>query len=854
MPKHQYYQRFRNENGDDDHDELLSGFASMSRSCMPLKNTTSSSSRSGRNTGSSNSNSNSKSGNFNDIPAIRSSSSAAATRTGRGSRGSSSSSSSSGVDHLGNVVIASGTGFSEVVDVASSLPASSSSILRIDMDGSVNSNSSNRSTASRNSSRRSSTNLSTSDEDEDISGGGYADGSFPSCNYSNAKEDDNDEYGQRRPSQQDKTRRNSYNPMKTMPPELLSSSVLSTTFQSPSFDSSSSDHNNTEDDAAMVAKRATATKSLSDNYGAETTTTGTTKTWFASRYAIYGCLLAGILLLFLTGLLVGMYAANGSIGNKTTTATTSTDVGGSSSIKSAATISPDSENVNTTISPGGFDSEDAVVDADDADDADDAADEWDVDKEIEIGDEDESTINIAPVTAYWNDRYFRPTASPTTSMSPSVSMTPSAAPSTSPTLIEAEVDVNPIESSSSPLPPRSNYTVGVFYYPAHGSSIESNPEDDPSDSISISRGSNDKGQMFGNYIRKDLVPRQYPMLGEYNDADPDIIKEHIRMLKRANVNLLVTNWSGPGHPSDVNTKSLILPNEDLMSNYMKVALHYDIFNRLPYFEDEDSDTINYSHRSWIEEVVDLARADSRYMCEEYFNHPNFYKLNGRPVVVIDTVSHPMTHVHWVKMLEESLMAIRSEASKCGHFLYLVGNGVVKDGQPEGSLPFWYFDAVTNYVVQTEENSKGYAGKEHVDEYYTHQSKLQDEMFAEDCRFIPTVSPGFNDRSIHPERSNSMLSRRLTEGSEEGTLFYYQLQRAKTLVDPAVNNMILINSFNDWRMDTQVEPVASSPTSSWPPSKTEGLEYDGYDYLYLDILGASTTSIQHQGIFDYLYDM
>ena len=157
-------------------------------------------------------------------------------------------------------------------------------------------------------------------------------------------------------------------------------------------------------------------------------------------------------------------------------------------------------------------------------------------------------------------------------------------------------------------------------------------------------------------------------------------------------------------------------------------------------------------------------------------------------------------------------------------------------------------------MQTEENSKGYAGKEHVDEYFTHQSKIQEEMFFEDCRFIPAVSPGFNDRSIHPESSNPVLSRRLTEGSEEGSLFYYQLQRAKSLVDPAVDNMILINSFNDWKTDTQVEPVASSPTSSWPPSKTEGLEYDGYDYLYLDILGASTTSIQHQGIFDYLYDM
>ena len=66
------------------------------------------------------------------------------------------------------------------------------------------------------------------------------------------------------------------------------------------------------------------------------------------------------------------------------------------------------------------------------------------------------------------------------------------------------------------------------------------------------------------------------------------------------------------------------------------------------------------------------------------------------------------------------------------------------------------------------------------------------------------------------------------------------------LDPRADNIMMVNSFNEWYEDTQIE--ATSGTA--PPTKkdnsksgdfyTEGDTYRDYGYLYLDILKEETT--------------
>ena len=361
----------------------------------------------------------------------------------------------------------------------------------------------------------------------------------------------------------------------------------------------------------------------------------------------------------------------------------------------------------------------------------------------------------------------------------------------------------------------TDYLVGAYYYPWHGENFHNGD----------------------GYLRQDLIPPQQPTLGEYNDSNPQVIAQHMKWFRQANIGLLVTSWWGPNKTEDKNTKNVIMEHDDIGN--LKIALHYETTGRIK----DNSD-------------MSVPRSDMQYMCENYFDHPNYYKINGRPVLFV----YVTRVLHREGVLEEALLTMRSEASKCGHNLYLIGDQVFQSAPDPDDIfvPFWYFDAVTNYdVYGSSGRPEGYAGKEAVDKYYSEQEKWRDQAFKENCRYIPPVSPGYNDRSVRLENDHPPLSRRMTSESEEGSLFWYQLKRALQLVDPLVDNMILVNSFNEWHEDTQIEPAVSigsaAAAATEPELLTGGLEYVGYGELYLDILGAATSNNKDTDLFDYLYD-
>lgn len=355
----------------------------------------------------------------------------------------------------------------------------------------------------------------------------------------------------------------------------------------------------------------------------------------------------------------------------------------------------------------------------------------------------------------------------------------------------------------------SEFLVGVYYYPWHNQNFHNG----------------------GGYMRKELIPKHVPALGEYNDSDPAVISQHMAWFRQANIGLLVTSWWGPNRHEDKVTKDVIMEHEEVGN--LKIALHYETTGRIG---------------KQGEKLITNAKPDIQYMCENYFDHPNYYKIDGRPVLFI----YISRHLDTIGVLDEALLTMRSTASKCGHNLYLIGDSVF-DSAPDPNqphIPFWYFDAVTNYdVYGSSGRPEGHAGTAAVDSYYNNQAEWKARALQEDCRYIPAVSPGYNDRGVRMQSDHPPLSRRITSTSKEGSLFHYQLKQAKELVDPEVDKMILVNSFNEWHEDTQIEPVVGNPAIE-PFNFTKGLEYVGYGELYLDILKAATSK---DPIMHYLYD-
>lgn len=335
-------------------------------------------------------------------------------------------------------------------------------------------------------------------------------------------------------------------------------------------------------------------------------------------------------------------------------------------------------------------------------------------------------------------------------------------------------------------------TVGVYYYPWYGEN-------------------NFHG---GNYLREHLNPVQKPELGEYNDRNPDVIKQHIEWCKYAGIGLWVCSWWGPGRTTDVTLKENIMKHPDLGN--LKIALFYETSGRMPDFND-----------------VSNVESDINYMAETYFNHPNYFKIEGKPVLFIY-----LTRVLSKNgILKNTVDIMRNAAHKAGFEIYLVGDQVFGK-TPSSTDQLALLDAVTNYDVYGSSGAKMYATQEKVDDYYQVQSGWRSLAHQVGTSFIPATSPGFNDRGVRD--GHVPLSRKLSEDDEFGSLFKAMVNGALKITDPKTGNLFMITSWNEWHEDTQIEPVAAaSPTSQDDSDSkqdyTSGLEYEGYGMRYLDIL-------------------
>jgi glycoprotein endo-alpha-1,2-mannosidase len=170
---------------------------------------------------------------------------------------------------------------------------------------------------------------------------------------------------------------------------------------------------------------------------------------------------------------------------------------------------------------------------------------------------------------------------------------------------------------------------------------------------------------------------------------------------------------------------------------------------------------------------------------------------------------------------------------CGHDVYIVGDQIFGPVDPDTEVssissrepdsPFAMLDAVTNYDVYgsigvTLDSFGGYLEEDEVDHYYQFEQREWREIAKkQNCDFIPSVAPGYNDLGVRPEANHTPLARSLADPryDEEGSLFKVALKNARTLVDPKAYNLLMVSSFNQWHEDTQIEPTIGASTTLLP---------------------------------------
>lgn len=348
-------------------------------------------------------------------------------------------------------------------------------------------------------------------------------------------------------------------------------------------------------------------------------------------------------------------------------------------------------------------------------------------------------------------------------------------------------------------------TVGVYYYPWYGS-------------FSGGHGVNQS-------LRGHLTPAQPPAIGNYNSRNGAIIGSHLDQSHQGNVDFWAVSWWGPSSAENTTFRDSILTHS--RASELKYAVHYESTGRL-------GDFANPNFANLI--------PDFRYLATNYFQNPNYLRIDGRPVVFMY-----VTRAYFNSPASRDAVASLRTAmqSEFGLEPYIVGDDLFAGGVDLQRAQLW--DAITDFDVY----GTVLQGSGPTSAALSSLANVYDDARGAianlDVGFIPTASPGFNDTGVrggHPPAPRYMLD---DPTSTEGALFQRMLNEVVVpRTDPKADNILMINSFNEWHEDTQIEPTIIAARTNIDDSNnqthTKGYFYQGYGDMYLNILRGATVAV------------
>ncbi|MGC1404394.1 MAG: glycoside hydrolase family 99-like domain-containing protein [Thermodesulfobacteriota bacterium] len=344
-----------------------------------------------------------------------------------------------------------------------------------------------------------------------------------------------------------------------------------------------------------------------------------------------------------------------------------------------------------------------------------------------------------------------------------------------------------------------------------------------------------------------MAPPQWPALGQYDASDLKAVEKHIAWSSQYGVHFWAVSW-WPDHPElDRKLHEKILRAKNI--DDIKFCIFYETAG-LGLADDRITFTPDK-----IKKMV----SDFKYLAQNYFSHPSYLKIKGRPVVII-YLTRTFSGDY-----PQAINNLRASLKKMGFNPYLIGDEI-----------FWYvirsaplspsthpnmnriklFDAITAYNMYDWAKPKqmGYGSQStFLFDVHTLYQEYQSAI-GKEINFIPAIIPGYNDRGVRLSENHPVIPRQFREGDEEGSFFSQALkQTVVPFIDPNLS-LALITSFNEWNEGTQIEPTVESAVTrkDRSPSKTDytqGYAYRGYGEKYLSILQDTFVAINGRVVED-----
>jgi glycoprotein endo-alpha-1,2-mannosidase len=339
--------------------------------------------------------------------------------------------------------------------------------------------------------------------------------------------------------------------------------------------------------------------------------------------------------------------------------------------------------------------------------------------------------------------------------------------------------------------------VSVFYYPWYGPDMH----------------------WDGGYMRSELSTAQPPLLGHYSVRDPETIVQHINWSESYGIDNWICSWWGPESWEDETMREYIVPRLD--TSHVSYCLFYESAGLLDlndgiYFDAAKTETF---------------RSHFKYLAENFFSDPSYYKIDGRPVVYIYlTRTFKGDYQNAIRLVRQDLLTL-------GWNVFLVGDEVYW-GSPN-TTRISTLDAITAYNMHGPHQYAGYPSQTSFIPDVA--GKFSQYKLAAESRgviFIPDILPGFNDRGTRLSTNHYIIPTRVHMDSSHTSTFSQSIDMAIPYIDNSLN-AICITSFNEWHEDTQIEPTivteAVNVDMDGTTVYTDGFYYKGYGTDYLNLI-------------------
>lgn len=349
---------------------------------------------------------------------------------------------------------------------------------------------------------------------------------------------------------------------------------------------------------------------------------------------------------------------------------------------------------------------------------------------------------------------------------------------------------------------KKQYDVAAFHYPGYAS-------DDPRLRPFWPHG---MGEWETVANMQDRNPGHYwnrkPLWGYINEADPNIMAMQIDVATKHGVNVFIFDWywydGRPFMETTLDNGFLKADNVDKMKFYLMWANH-DWVNVV----DTRLNRLNEHNVIW-EGQVD--RQEFEKLClrniEKYFKHPQYYKINGKPVFMIYDVPELIKGLGGLEQTIDALKWFEKETKKAGfpgldiQLTMWAANtspsGVdnSKTENPEKDfIKKLGFTSATHYQFCHFTNiHRDYL--EILDDVKKEWSRIENTF---DLKYYPHISVGWDNS---PRTTRSAVVKNNTPEN-----FAKALQAAKEYADshPEQAPLITINSWNEWTESSYLQP-------------------------------------------------